>query len=115
MSAANIARRDPIFGRIWRAIPGSVDPILREDIVSEVYLAIREGRLHPREIEAMAGRFIGAAFAAWANRWGALSLDVRSGEGEGAPTFAELVEDESALAAFDHIHFPHDIEPPEAA
>lgn len=106
-TAARLAQRDPIFGRISRAVPRNVDPLLREDIMSDIYLAIREGVLTPREIEDMASRFIGAAFAAWANRWGPLSLDVRAGDGD-APTFAELIEDERALAAFDRITFHHE-------
>jgi hypothetical protein len=100
-----LACRDPIYGRIARAVPRTVDPILRDDIVSDVYLAIREGRLHPREIEAAATKFISAAFAAWANRWGALSLDALIGDGADGPSFIELVEDEAALAAFDRIGF----------
>lgn len=107
-ASAVLACRDPIFGRISRAVPRSVDPVMRDDILSSMYLAIRLGILTPADIEAMAGRFISAAFAAWSNRWGTMSLDARINDIEGAPTFAELVEDEQALGAFDRITFRHE-------
>lgn len=105
MNPASLAQRDPIFARISRAVPRSVDPMLREDVLSDIYLAIREGVLHPRDVEAAARKFIGAAFAAWANRWGNLSLDVAASAVGNGPTFADLIEDEHALAAFDRVVF----------
>jgi hypothetical protein len=102
MSAAQLALKDPIFGRIARAVPRGVDPMLRDDIMSDVYLAIREGRVHPREIEQVAKQFISAAFAAFSNRWGAISLDATIGDGSTA-TFLDALEDERALAAFDRV------------
>lgn len=102
-AAARLALSDPIYGRIARFVPRGVDQNLREDIISDVYLAIREGRLHPRNIEAEARRFINAAFGAFANRWGALSLDALIAD-EGA-TFLDMLPDPAALEAFERIEF----------
>lgn len=110
MSVAFIAQRDPVFRRIWHAVPRSVDAALRDDIISEIYLAIREGRLHPRDIDAQAKRFISAGFAAWANPWGDLSFSMgKSGKNSGED-FTEAIEDEEALEAFDRVTFGAEVD-----
>ena len=102
--ASRIAQRDPVFGRISRAVPRSIEPALRDDIISDVYLEIREGKLHPRDIAAEARRFITAGYAAWANAWGALSLNALQDNDDG-PSFLESIVDESSIAAFDLVGF----------
>lgn len=105
MNLSLLAQRDPIFKRIWQAVPRSVDAALREDIISDIYLEIREGNLHPRDIELQARRFISAGFAAWANPWGELSLSCNRRGDEAGEDFTERIEDEGALAAFDRVRF----------
>ncbi|AHE55883.1 hypothetical protein [Sphingomonas sanxanigenens] len=102
MTPAAIAQRDPIYGMIWRAVPRSVDPMLREDIMSDIYLGIREGRLHPCEIATMAKVYISAGYAAFANRWGAVSLDAAM-PGTDDLRIIDTIEDPQALEAFDRI------------
>ena len=103
-SAARLARVDPIYGSISRAVPRGVDPLLREDIMSDIYLAIREGELHPRDIRAAAHRFVGSAYRCFANKWGAVSLDALTGDDD-TLRLVDLIEDPAALAAFDNIEF----------
>ena len=102
MSPAAIAQRDPIYGMIWRAMPRGVDPMLREDIMSDIYLGIREGRLHPRDIATMAKVYISAGYAAFANRWGAVSIDAVM-PGTDDLRLVDMIEDPQALEAFDRI------------
>jgi len=111
MSLALLAQRDPIFKRIWQAVPRNVDPALREDIVSDIYLEIREGKLHPRDIERQARRFVAAGFATWANPWGALSLSSARRNDDDREDFTERIVDEDALAAFERIGFRREPEP----
>ena len=103
-TAARLAHADPIYGRIWRAIPRTVEPMLREDIMSDLYLAIREGRLHPRNIEAEAKQFVTAAYSVFANRFRYISLDAPRGE-DGEITLLDTLADQGALLAFDRIEF----------
>lgn len=103
--ASRIAQTDPIFGRISRAVPRSIEANLREDIISDVYLEIREGRLHPRDIATQAKRFITAGYACWANPWGALSLNVGIGREDDDEDHVQSIEDASSLAAFDRVSF----------
>ena len=103
-----IARHDPIFKRICQAVPQSVDASLREDIISDIYLEIREGRLHPRDIEVQARRFINAGFATWANPWGQPGFKRQDHAKDACRYFTERIEDESALAAFDQVVFENE-------
>ena len=101
-TSAQVAHADPIYGRIWRAIPRSVEPMLREDIMSDVYLAIREGALHPRNIEAEAKRFVSQAYAVFANRFRDISIDAPRGE-DSNMTLGDTLVDPQALQAFERI------------
>jgi len=99
---AMIAAIDPIYGRIARVVPRTIDPMLREDILSDVYLAIREGALHPRDIEGRSGKFVSAAFKAFRSHWGDISLDAPRGSDSDLTLMDTLVDDQ-ALEAFDRI------------
>lgn len=94
--------RDALYARIASAVPRWVTDVTRDDIISEMYVAIREGTLREDDIEANAQRFATKAVAMWESKFGPRSLDVPLFE-DGNTTLGDTIPDASALAAFDRI------------
>lgn len=91
-----------ITSRIEAAVPKSLERHLRDEVVQEVWLAIRQGEITLDEIEAETRRYIGRAFAKWANRYGPRSLDAMLFE-DGDGTLLDFIGDETALERADAI------------
>ncbi|MFD1951347.1 hypothetical protein ACFSGX_11290 [Sphingomonas arantia] len=98
------AYRDRLYATIAATMPRQINPALRDDIISEMYLAVLEERLAAENVKREAKRFLLAGYAVWASKFGPRSLDEminddidRSG--------LEMIEDPSALEAFDDIRF----------
>lgn len=90
-----------LFEQIRNALPDAMDPVLRDDAISEIYLAVIEGKLSAGRIKAEAKRYANRQVAEWQSRYGPRSLDEVMGDTD--LTMLELIEDPSALAAFDRI------------
>jgi hypothetical protein len=75
--------KDPIYARISAEVPCSIDAALRDDMISEAYLDILEGRLDYAHLEAGMKRVRNRVYAAHASRWGPVSLDALRDDGSG--------------------------------
>lgn len=91
--------RDALYARIASAVPRNMSDATRDDIISEIYLAVSEGTLSEDDIEANARRFSNAAIGMWESKFGPRSIDVPMFE-DGTATLADLLPDPAALAAF---------------
>lgn len=93
---------DDIYSAISAAVPRWVSPALRDDVISDMYVALLENEITFEQIADEAGAYSTRAVADFESRFGPLSLDESRFEG-GGETFRDTVEDESALDAFDRI------------
>jgi len=94
--------RDPLYCRVSAALPTWLHPQLRDDVTSEMILAILEGTIAEADIRAHAKRFANAATAEYRSKWAPISLESAMFDGAGE-TLADSIPDPSALAAFDRI------------
>jgi len=96
-------KADPLYAAIERTVSRGIDPALRDDMISQAYLEVLEGRLDPKNLAAGVKKVRGGIFRAFANPWGNLSLnECRSDDG---PDWTNEIPDERALSAFDTIEF----------
>jgi transcriptional regulator with XRE-family HTH domain len=97
------ATKDPqlLYARIVKAVGKGVAPDIAADAVSDLYMDLLEGKLQPSEIETAARKYKGRVLDRYASRFGPRSLDEEIGE-DGF-SLAEMVEDRSALDAFDAV------------
>jgi hypothetical protein len=51
------------------------DPTLRDDVISEMFLALLEGRLSRDQIGTEAKTYTGRAIGQWQSKWAPVSLD----------------------------------------
>lgn len=100
-----LARRDTLFNRISDLVPRGIDPALRDDAISEAYVAVLEGEVEEEHLAANVKKFVNAAYRDYASKWGPLSLDMAMSEDD-ERSHIEMIEDETALDAFDSIKFP---------
>ena len=94
--------RDDLYARINAAVPHWMSEQLRDDIISDLYLAVLEADVSVGDIEQAARKFSAEAFAAFESRFGPRSLDELAFE-DGRETLGDRIADPSALAAFDYI------------
>lgn len=57
------------------------DPVLRDDVIGDMVLAMFEGRLARERIRAEVRTYSGRAYRRWQSRWGPASLDEELGDG----------------------------------
>lgn len=81
---------DPLYARISAAIPRNIDRALRDDMIGEAYLACIEGKLDPEQLPEGIARIKSGVFKAFANPWGAASLDAVREDGR---TMIEQIPD----------------------
>jgi hypothetical protein len=93
---------DNLYARIATAVPRWLTNATRDDVISEIYLAVLEGTLDAAAIEANVARFARAGAAAYESKFGPRSLDERRFD-DSERTLAETIPDPYALAAFDYI------------
>lgn len=96
------ARRDALFAKCSAAIPRAMAQDIRDDAVTELYLAVLEGEVAENEIREKAGKFVNATYSTWASRFGPRSLDAKLSADDDR-TAGDFIEDEVALAQFDEI------------
>jgi hypothetical protein len=94
------AFRDGLYARISAAVPHWISPATRDDAMSDIYVAVMEGRVV--DIEADASQYAKAALNMWENHFGALPLD-EPRFGDRRLTIADRVPDPAALDAFDRL------------
>lgn len=92
---------DPLYARIASAVPRWVTDATRDDIISEMYVAIREGTLREDDIEANAQRFASKVAAMWESKFGPRSLDIPL-FGEGGTTLGDTIPDPRACRVRPH-------------
>lgn len=96
------AHRDALFAKCSAAIPRGMAQDIRDDAVTELYLAVLEGEVAENEIREKAGKFVNATYSTWASRFGPRSLDAKLSADDDR-TAGDFIEDEVALAQFDEI------------
>lgn len=90
---------DGLYARIASAVPRNMSDATRDDIISEMYLAVTDGTLREDDIEANARRFSSSAIGLWESKFGPRSIDVPMFD-DGSKTLADVLPDPAALAAF---------------
>lgn len=94
--------RDRLYSEIASAVPRWLSPALREDVISEMYVAICDGTLDRSDIAARAKRFATTAQRQFESKYGPVSIDLPRWE-TGSATIGDCIPDPSALLAFDYI------------
>jgi transposase-like protein len=74
---------NPLYAHIVNSIGRGMAPDLVDDAVSDVWLALAEGRLSPQQISAEAGKFRNRVIGSYASKFGPRSLDEDIGDGDG--------------------------------
>lgn len=64
-----------IMGELRHATRRMTDQTLRDDVISEMFLALMEGRLSRDQIGAEAKAYSGRAIGQWQSKWAPMSLD----------------------------------------
>ncbi|MFY9350511.1 MAG: hypothetical protein WBL20_19240 [Sphingobium sp.] len=99
----NIALGDPLARRINAAVPAWLDQHLRDDVISETYLAVWEGQIaDDRTLSKHVERFSRVARDTYTSKWGNRSIDAPIAPGSDF-TIADRLADPAALAAFDRL------------
>ncbi|MEG3176156.1 hypothetical protein U1872_07950 [Sphingomonas sp. RB3P16] len=93
---------DPLYAEIAKSVSRRIDPALRDDMISQAYLEVLEGRLDPKHLREGMRKVRGRVFSAFANPWGNLSIDAPTRE-DGTGSWVENIPDERALQAFDAV------------
>lgn len=91
-------RKDPLFDRIARHVPLSLDKSLRDDAIGSLYLMYLEGDLSEDDLPAKARKVVSNLFNSFANRWGNLSLDVPISD-DSTLTYADILPESAGLYA----------------
>jgi hypothetical protein len=74
-SAAQAASKVELFDRARRAVGSRLPRDIAEDAISDLYVAVLEGRVSSSDVERAARKYANAALGQFANRYGPRSLD----------------------------------------
>lgn len=104
---ARIARGGGLHGaalmtKIRATVSRRIDPVLRDDVVSEIYLAVIEGRVEAEQVCAVVKSFVSRGMAQWQSAYGSRSLDQKLHD-DGGRTLGDLLDDRTALTGIDAI------------
>lgn len=98
----SLPTKDTLYRRIADAVPPWLDHHLRDDVISETYIAVMEGTIADRDLGKHVQRFARVARDSFTSKWGHRSLDAKL-FADGNATLADFIADPAALAAFDRI------------
>lgn len=87
---------NPLYAHIAKSIGRGIAPDLLDDAVSDMWLAIAEGRLTAEEVSSQASRYRNRVVASYASRFGTRSLDEEVGSGDGFRMIDMLKDDRSS-------------------
>lgn len=93
---------EALMAKIKAAVSSRIDPALRDDVISEIYLAVIEGRVEPEQIGAVVRSFVSRGMAQWQPLHGPRSLDQKAFE-DGGATIGDLVGDSTAIEQLDDL------------
>lgn len=91
-----------LVAKVNAIVPKGIDPSVREEVVSELCLAVMQGDLTLESIKEHCDAFIGRAFSQWANAFGPRSLNETVGE-DGNAEMVDLLHDTTATLSIDEI------------
>jgi len=89
---------DPLYAAIAAAVPRAIDPALRDDMISQAYLEVLEGRLTKDQLVEGVKKVRSRIFQAFANPWGNLSLDAAIEDDSGRAMIERIPAGTSAFA-----------------
>lgn len=88
---------NPLYAQIAEAVGRAIAPDLRDDVISDMWLAIAEGRLSEEQVAVAAAQYRGKTIGLYASRFGPRSLDEDiGGEGDGFRMLDLIRDDRSA-------------------
>ena len=96
-----------VFAQVQGAIPRWIDPAVRSDVASEVYLAIMEGRLEIEQLGTAIRTFARRGLAAWSPQKGPRSMDEALGADDDR-TLGEMIGDDTSEALLEDITIGND-------
>jgi DNA-binding CsgD family transcriptional regulator len=91
-----------LIAKVDAMVPKGIDRSVREEVVSELCLAVMQGDLTLESIKDHCDRFIGRAFSQWASAFGPRSLNETVGE-DGSAELVDLLHDTTAELSIDEI------------
>lgn len=90
---------DGLYARIASAVPRWLSPALRDDVISDMYVAVTSGAMAVDLVETNARKFASAAANQFETKYGPRSLDEKLFD-EGGMTLGDTLVDQDALSAF---------------
>ncbi|QCB42349.1 hypothetical protein E5673_08985 [Sphingomonas sp. PAMC26645] len=91
-----------LFEKVQAAVPAGIVSSVRDEVVSELSLAVLQGDLTLDQIRAHAKKYVGRAFQSWASGFGPKSLDEALGD-DGSRTLGDFVGDSTGSLSVDEI------------
>jgi hypothetical protein len=88
--------RDTTLDRVRRAIGRALPPDIRDDAISDLYLAVLSGTVDLDEVEKQARKFGNRVLNTFASKFGPQSLDQELGDAEGFTLMDTLVDERSS-------------------
>ena len=90
---------DGLYARIASAVPRWLSPALRDDVISDMYVAVTSGAMAADLVETNARKFASAAANQFETKYGPRSLDEKLFD-EGGMTLGDTLVDHGASSAF---------------
>lgn len=90
---------DGLYARIATAVPRWLSPALRDDVISDMYVAVSSGTMLADEIEQSARKFASTAANQFQNKYGHRSLDEKLFD-DGGTTLGDTIVDHEAFSVF---------------
>lgn len=89
---------NPLYAQIAEAVGRKIAPDLKDDVISDMWLAIAEGRLSEEQVAEVAARYRSKTIGLYASRFGPRSLDEDiGGEGDGF-RMIDLIRDDRSTS-----------------
>jgi uncharacterized protein YerC len=96
-----------VIAHITAIVPKRIDPAVRDEVISELCLAVMQGDLTLESIKDHCASYVGKAFNQWANAFGPRSLNELLGD-DGNGEVLDLYGDTTSLGQVDEIRIGGD-------